>query len=45
MPIFDGGRRKGVIAERRAAADEALLTYKKTVLVAVQDVEDALADV
>ncbi len=45
VPIFDGGRRKGVIAERRAAADEALLAYKKTVLTAVQDVEDALADV
>ncbi|MBV8971448.1 MAG: efflux transporter outer membrane subunit [Sphingomonadaceae bacterium] len=45
LPIFDGGRRKGVVAERRAAADEALLTYKKTVLTAVQDVEDALADV
>ncbi len=44
LPIFDGGRRKGVVAERRAAADEALIAYKKAVLVAVQDVEDALAD-
>ena len=44
VPIFDGGKRKGVIAERRAAADEALIAYKKAVLVAVQDVEDALAD-
>jgi len=44
LPIFDGGRRKGVIAERRAAGDEALIAYKRAVLVAVQDVEDALAD-
>jgi len=44
LPIFDGGRRRGVIAEREASRAEALLTYKKTVLVAVQDVEDALAD-
>ena len=44
MPIFDGGKRRGVIAEREASRAEALLTYKKTVLVAVQDVEDALAD-
>lgn len=44
VPFFDGGRRKGVVAERRAAADEALIAYKKAVLVAVQDVEDALAD-
>jgi NodT family efflux transporter outer membrane factor (OMF) lipoprotein len=44
LPIFDGGKRRGVIAERKAAADEALIAYKKAVLVAVQDVEDALAD-
>ena len=44
VPVFDGGRRKGVVAERRAAADQALIAYKNTVLVAVQDVEDALAD-
>lgn len=44
LPIFDGGRRKGVVAERRAAADEARIAYTKAVVVAVQDVEDALAD-
>ncbi|UAJ11134.1 efflux transporter outer membrane subunit [Polymorphobacter megasporae] len=44
LPIFDGGKRRGVIAEREASRAEALLTYKKTMLVAVQDVEDALAD-
>ncbi len=44
LPLFDGGRRKGVVAERRAAADEALVDYKKAVVVAVRDVEDALAD-
>ena len=44
LPIFDGGRRRGVIAERRAAADQALFAYQKAVLTAVQDVEDALAD-
>lgn len=44
LPLFDGGRRRATLAERRAAAAEALLDYKKSVLVAVQDVEDALAD-
>ena len=44
LPIFDGGRRKGLVAERRAAADEAFIAYKKAVFVAVHDVEDALAD-
>lgn len=44
LPLFDGGKRRGVIAERKAAADEALIAYKKAVVVAVEDVEDALAD-
>ncbi len=44
LPIFDGGRRKGVVAERRAAAAEALISYQRAVVIAVQDVEDALAD-
>lgn len=43
LPIFDGGARRGTVAARRASAAEALITYRKTVLVAVQDVEDALA--
>ncbi len=44
LPIFDGGRRKGVVAARRAAATEAGIAYHRAVVVAVQDVEDALAD-
>ena len=44
LPIFDGGRRRAAIVERDAIADAALLAYKKSVLVAVQDVENALAD-
>ncbi|MGI4876950.1 MAG: TolC family protein, partial [Janthinobacterium lividum] len=43
-PIFDGGRRRATIREREAAQAQALLSYKKAVLVAVQDVEDGLAD-
>lgn len=42
FPLLDFGRRKGVVAERRAAADEAYAQYQRTVLSALRDVEDAL---
>jgi NodT family efflux transporter outer membrane factor (OMF) lipoprotein len=44
LPIFDGGRRRATIVASNAIADAALLAYKKSVLLAVQDVENALAD-
>lgn len=42
FPILDFGRRSGMVAERRAAADEAYAHYRRAVLVALRDVEDAL---
>lgn len=42
-PLFDGGRRKAQVALRDAEAREALLAYRRTVLVAVAQVESALA--
>jgi outer membrane protein TolC len=42
-PIFDGGAIRGRIESARGAADEALATYRKTVLTALGDVETAMA--
>lgn len=42
-PIFDGGRRRSEVERRRAIASERLHDYKKTVLGALKEVEDALA--
>ncbi|RDE05045.1 Fis family transcriptional regulator [Sphingomonas aracearum] len=42
FPILDFGRRSGAVAERRAQADEAYAQYRRTVLIALRDVEDAL---
>ena len=44
-PIFDGGRRKANIEVRNARQEQATITYRKVVLTALQDVEDALANV
>jgi multidrug efflux system outer membrane protein len=43
LPIFQGGRIRANIAQAKAQQVEALLTYQKTVLAALQDVENALA--
>lgn len=40
--LFDGGKVKANVAVMDERAQQALLTYHKTVLVALQDVEDAL---
>ncbi len=45
FPIFDFGQRKAAIAGREAARDEAYLQYRKTVLGALRDVEDPLAQI
>lgn len=42
FPILDFGRRKGVVAQRKAQADEAYFQYQQAVLRALKDVEDAL---
>jgi outer membrane protein TolC len=41
--VFDGGARGAQTAEARAAYDEAVATYRQTVLSAFQEVEDNLA--
>jgi NodT family efflux transporter outer membrane factor (OMF) lipoprotein len=41
--LFDAGRRRGVVAEERAAYDNTVATYRQTVLTAMQQVEDNLA--
>lgn len=41
-PIFDAGRRKAEVKRARAEAEEQLATYKKTVLTAMGEVENAL---
>ncbi|WP_419826339.1 efflux transporter outer membrane subunit [Sphingomonas sp.] len=42
-PIFDGGAIRGRIEQARGAADEALANYRKAVLTALGDVENAMA--
>ena len=42
-PIFDGGRLAAAEGAARAEMEENLWTYRHTVLTAVRDVEDALA--
>ena len=44
-PLFDGGRRQSVVELRRAECDQARLGYQQAVLVAVADVENALASI
>ena len=43
LPIFDRGVRKATVRLREAQAQEAAIAYRKTVLAALRDVEDALS--
>ncbi|MGC2184141.1 MAG: efflux transporter outer membrane subunit [Terriglobales bacterium] len=43
VTAFDGGRRRAVSEEARAAYDESVANYRQTVLTAFQEVEDSLA--
>ncbi len=42
--LFDGGERSAAVRAARANYDEAVATYRETVLTAFQQVEDALAN-
>ena len=44
-PIFNGGRTRANIAVANAQQEQAVLSYRKTILRALQDVEDALSNV
>jgi NodT family efflux transporter outer membrane factor (OMF) lipoprotein len=41
--LFDGGRRRAVVAQQRAAYDATVAGYRQSVLTALQQVEDNLA--
>ncbi len=41
--LFDGGRRRGIVAQQQAAYDATVAAYRQTVLTAMQQVEDNLA--
>ena len=43
-PIFDGRRRSAEVERQRAVVAENLAAYRRTVLTAVREVEDALVD-
>jgi len=42
LPVFDGGQRRAQVGVQEAALDEARENYRAAVLIALQDVEDAL---
>ena len=42
-PLFNGGRTRANIAVASAVQEQALIAYRKAILVALQDAEDALA--
>ncbi|HMA10547.1 MAG TPA: efflux transporter outer membrane subunit [Steroidobacteraceae bacterium] len=43
-PIFDAGRRRAQVEIQDAVREQALVAYEQTVLVALQDVENALVE-
>jgi len=43
IPVFDAGRRRAVVAQRRAEFEENAAGYQQTVLSAFREVEDQLA--
>lgn len=45
LPLFNAGRTAAEVEQAEAAYEEALAEYRKTVLAAVKDVEDSLAQI
>jgi len=45
FPLLDWGRRKATVGMRREDREQAYLAYRKTVLGALRDVEDALSQI
>jgi NodT family efflux transporter outer membrane factor (OMF) lipoprotein len=45
FPLLDWGRRRATVRTREAQRDEAYVQYRQTVLGALRDVEDALAQI
>jgi multidrug efflux system outer membrane protein len=45
VPVFDAGRRRAGVDIAEARAEQALLTYRQTLLEAVGEVEDALVSI
>jgi outer membrane protein, multidrug efflux system len=43
IPVLDGGRRRAEVEVQRARAEQAAAVYQNTVLVALEEVENALA--
>jgi NodT family efflux transporter outer membrane factor (OMF) lipoprotein len=43
-PLFDGRQRSAEVERQRAVVDESLAAYRRTILNAVREVEDALVD-
>lgn len=43
LPIFDGGRRAGSLAQARGGYDEAVARYNSTVIAALREVADAVS--
>jgi len=43
MTLFDGGARSAAVEQARAGYDQAVATYRQTVLTAFQEIEDNLA--
>ena len=44
-PIFNGGRTRATIAVTKAQQEQALIAYRKTILAALREVENALANI
>lgn len=44
LPVFDAGRLQSQVAQAEAINQEALAAYRKSIIVAFQEVEDALID-
>lgn len=44
-PLFDGGRRRANVEVRNARQEQALIAYRRTILAALHDVENALGGI